>query len=127
MAIVGDSEFLVKCCLGEAHTERRNLKKLLSIAQEALKQITEGFSAKPLLNRFLSSSWWCTHFVEITLPPMAQPTRYSTKVTSGMSILRKVRSFACTCTSVQMIKTLVCCSRSTVLVGAILELHPVVG
>ena len=52
-AIVGDSEFLVNCCLGEACTNKSNLKKLLNIAQEALKQLAQGFSVKPFLHKQL--------------------------------------------------------------------------
>ena len=46
IAIVGDSEFLVNCCLGKAHCREPSLKKLLQVAQEGLRQLVSKFRAK---------------------------------------------------------------------------------
>ena len=53
IAIVGDSKFLVDCCLGRACTQDPKILRLLSIAQEALRQMTTSFSVKCFTKREL--------------------------------------------------------------------------
>ena len=46
VAIVGDSKFLVDCCLGRASTDNPALSKMLRVAHEALQQLIVNFAAK---------------------------------------------------------------------------------
>ena len=47
IAIVGDSEFLINCCLGKASTDVSALNKCISICHEALRHLVQSFSARP--------------------------------------------------------------------------------
>ena len=53
LAIVGDSEFLVNCCLGRSRTMHADLTRPVKIAHEALRQLVQGFSARPFQHRDL--------------------------------------------------------------------------
>ena len=45
--LVGDSQLLVDLCLGKAASEDRRITRVLSVAQEALRRLTQSCSCKP--------------------------------------------------------------------------------
>ena len=53
LVIVGDSKFLVDCCLGRALAKGSSIVKLLDVAQEALKVLLQRFSVKTYGSREL--------------------------------------------------------------------------
>ena len=53
LVIVGDSKFLVDCCLGRASAKGTSIVKLLHVAQEAIKVLLQRFSVKTYGSREL--------------------------------------------------------------------------